>query len=293
MKKILLILLTLCHAYIIQAQPRIVSSIYPLQQIANAISGQTTELIADTYLSPHQYAIKPADAKNLNEADLVIWIGEAMMPQLTRHIDKRNGNKLTITASQLDYIRLINNQREHQHGDGHNSEHLLYDPHLWLSIDNAGVIASAIADALITLDKDNADTYRNNLAHFQQELQSTYRELIALFESRPPVPYFVFHDAYAYFEKTFGVSPVDMIRIHAGQSPKTKHLVELKQRLASLKKGCIFREPQFKSTLIDRLVEGTNITVSTLDPVGYSTDPKGYAAILRNMANQMIQCGAE
>ncbi len=297
MKKILFTLLAM--GAIAHAQPRIIASIYPLQQIANEISGQSTKLLADSYLSPHNYAVKPSDAKAIADADLVIWVGEAMMPQLDKYIDKRPQNKKTITASKLANIQLIRGQHHHDsekneeenHETHEHHEKLSYDPHLWLSTHNAEVIATAIADALIQLDTSHTKIYRKNLATFKQKLIQTHHDLIGLFESQPPLPYFVFHDAYAYFEKEFGVEPAAIIRLHAGQTPKTKHLVELKKQLQSQKQACLFSEPQFNSALVKTLIQGTDVKVSTLDPVGYQPNSQaGYTQILRNIAKQLTQC---
>ncbi len=86
--------------------------------------------------------------------------------------------------------------------------------------------------------------------------------------------------------------------MHAGQTPKTKHLVKLKkqlqsqkQALQSQKQACLFSEPQFNSTLVTTLTQGTHVKVSTLDPVGYQPNNQaGYTQILRNIAKQLTQC---
>ncbi len=299
MKKIIsafLLITVITHAQPSQTQPSIVASIYPLQQIANEISGQTTDLLADSYLSPHNYALKPSDVNKIIHADLVIWIGEAMMPQLGKYLGKRGKNKPTITASKLADIQLIKGEsHDEQHNENSHEDHahneLSYDPHLWLSTHNAQVIAAAIAEALIKLDPTQKKTYQHNLKTFTQKLQQTHDDLLNTLTNTPPQPYFVFHDAYAYFEREFGVAPAAMIRLHAGQVPKTKHLVKLKKQLQSYQQVCLFSEPQFKSPLVKSLTQGTNVTVSTLDPLGYQADKQiGYSNILKNIAQRLIQC---
>ncbi len=297
LKKILLSACLLSSALTAAATPKVVSAIYPLQQIANAIVGEPTELVADSYLSPHDYSIKPSDAKKILDADLFIWSSEQMIPQLRAHVKRRiEQHKVTINASRLPDIQLITLDKQHKHesasNDSHN-HHIAFDPHLWLSPSNAKVIASAIARKLSQIDADNEARYQKNLKQFITQLDEETQAIKMAFAEKPPRPYFVFHDAYRYFEQAFGIQHIATIRAHAGQAPRTRHLVELKQQLKNTPNACLFREPQFRSPLIARIVADSNVKVSTLDPVGYQKGKvdDGYVRILRHIAEQLQSCG--
>ncbi len=309
------------------AAPKVVSSIYPLQQIANAITGEQTQLVADSYLSPHSYTLKPSEARQVINADLFVWVGDVMMPQLKQFVEKRQEkHKITITASRVVGVHLIklnhdetsthqqahsefqpadkaeeNNKNDSAEDKAkHNAEHehsAAYDPHLWLSTENAKAIASEIAKKLSQMDNANEARYQANLKRFIAKLEEVKKTIKTGFEDNPPKPYFIFHDAYGYFEKEFGLSHADKIRSHAGQAPQTKHLADLKAVLSAHKDACLFREPQFESPLITQLTEDSQITVATLDPLGYvkdsadNKDKAGYARILQNLADALQNCG--
>lgn len=322
MKKSLL-LAAVALATQVSAAPRVVSSIYPLQQIANAIVGQPTELISDTYLSPHQYAVRPADMAKIADADIVLWVGPALMPQLDKYIDRRPKEKATLTAVELPDIKLLESNHhhkndekphdlphvsdhkeaasthhrhdehnEHEEHDTHNHGNFNYDPHIWLSTHNAKVIAKSLAVTLSEQDKSNTAVYQNNLKQFLGDLDKTKSHIIGNFESHPAPNYYIFHNAYAYFEHEFGLEHSGVITLHGGQSPKAGHLNLLKKRLKNAKNTCLFREPQFDSKIVKRLAAGSNVTVAVLDPVGYQKDKNiGYTTILRNIAEQIANCG--
>lgn len=279
--------------------PRVISSIYPLQQIANAIVGAPTALLVDNQRSPHGYTLKPRDIRYVTEADLLVRIGDAMMPQLSQvEKNRQANNKQTITAATLANVQLLHEERTfrpsfagtHVANAQYNMQ---YDPHLWLSTGNAVAIATAIADALSDIDHDNRVRYQANLHAFIAELQQLKQQIKADFSAKPPRPYFIFHDAYHYFEEEFNVQHIGIIRTHAGQMPRTKHLVELKKKIAQSDGACLFREPQFQSRLIDKLRADSNISVAVLDPLGYFNKSKdaGYSAILRNIAKALQHCG--
>lgn len=294
------------------AAPKVISSIYPLQQIANAIVGEPTELLADSYLSPHDYTMTPTNVRAIHDAALFVWIGDAMMPQLHPYTAQRQANhKRTITASRLPDIHLITGRETHNHHAHSDHAHhhhedeahdktqpaatLTYDPHLWLSTDNARVIAKAIAESLSQIDPDNKHRYAENLNQFINTVAQTKAQIADSLHSNPLPAYFVFHDAYHYFEDEFGIRHTGVIRAHAGQVLRTKHLSNLQKQLEKTPNACLFREPQFQSPLIDKLATSDNVTVATLDPVGYRTDKdagqSGYPAILSALATQLQRCG--
>lgn len=302
MKKTLLAATLLVAVATASATPRVVSSIYPLQQIANAIVGQPTELINDSYQSPHSYTFKPDDAQKINDADIVLWVRAGLIPQLHQYIERRGDDKTTLTALELPGMKLLKRNHNHDEHDNHakdkHDDHheadFSYDPHVWLSTDNAAVIAKALTAQLSQQDKDNAIVYEKNLHTFLADLQQTKADIIGNFESNPEQNYFVFHNAYSYFENEFGVMHKGLVTVHGGQAPKTAQLTELKEQLKNTPHACLFREPQFDSKIVKRLAEDTDATIAILDPIGYQKDKNiGYTTILRNIANQIATCGKE
>jgi len=293
---------SLSFASTLSAAPKVLSSIYPLQQIANAIVGEPTELLADSYISPHEYAVKPMDAKKIREADILLWVGAAMMPQLDKYVDQRTSKQVTLTASKLPDIHLLKGDHHHhevvEHGEVSHVEHehhheseFNYDPHLWLSTENAQAIAMALSQALVEKDSDHAALYTQNLQNFIAQLDATKKEITQELGKHPVPKYFVFHSAYAYFEGEFGIAHSGVISMHAGQKQKAQALNDLKDQLQDTPQACLFREPQFDSKIVKRLVAVTDVKEDVLDPVGYHKDENiGYTQILKNIAHQIMQC---
>ncbi|WP_425602989.1 zinc ABC transporter substrate-binding protein [Hoeflea prorocentri] len=63
-----------------QAEPNVVVSIKPVHSlVASVMQGVgTPELIVEGAASPHTYALKPSQAANLEQADLVFWVGPGL-----------------------------------------------------------------------------------------------------------------------------------------------------------------------------------------------------------------------
>ena len=60
------------------ADVKVVTSIKPIHSLVSYIMDgvEKPDLIVDGYNSPHGFSLKPSHAKMLENADLVIWIGE-------------------------------------------------------------------------------------------------------------------------------------------------------------------------------------------------------------------------
>ena len=59
------------------AEPRVLTSIKPLQLIAAAVQDGvgTPDVLLPAGASPHHYTLRPSDLRQVKEADLVYWIG--------------------------------------------------------------------------------------------------------------------------------------------------------------------------------------------------------------------------
>ena len=105
-------------------------------------------------------------------------------------------------------------------------------------------------------------------------------------------PYVVFHDAYQYFEKRFGVSAIGSITVSPEVLPGAERVSKLREKVKSLNATCVFSEPQFEPKIVTTIVENTNSGTGVLDPLGteISDGPDLYFTLVRNMASSLENC---
>jgi zinc transport system substrate-binding protein len=186
---------------------------------------------------------------------------------------------------------------EHGHDDGHADDgsahdHGLHDPHVWLDPRNASAFAAAVAAALAEADPANAALYAANAAAFAAETQALEAELAPRLEALRGRPFFVFHDAYQYFEDRFGLPAAGAIALSDAEPPRAQRLAEIRDRFTDGAIDCVFAEPQFDPRLIATVIEGTATRTGTLDPLGaaLSPGPGLYPALLRGLADGLTAC---
>ncbi len=179
---------------------------------------------------------------------------------------------------------------DHDDHDGHHDHG--FDAHIWLDPVNAAAMADAIAASLQKADPDNAVLYAQNLANLKTRLAALTEGVAPIVEPIKEKPFVVFHDAYHYFENRFGLSAAGSITISPEVSPGAARISEIHEKVADLKAVCVFSEPQFESSIVSTIIEGTNAKTAVLDPLGaeLANGPDLYFALIGNLADSMADC---
>ena len=162
----------------------IVSTIFPSYDWAENIlagSGHTPTLLMKNGVDMHSFQPTAADIISLADADLFIYAGgesDAWVESALKNAQNENMtviNMMNVLSSSLREEELAEGMQgeadNHDHDHDHKDEPA-YDEHVWLSIENAETISSAIADALCALDESHADLYRENLSNYLEKLSA-------------------------------------------------------------------------------------------------------------------------
>ena len=289
-----------------QAQVQILTSIKPLQLIAAAVQdGQgEPQVLLPPGASPHYFVLRPSDAKRLDKADLFYWIGPDLENFLPRLLNQRS--QLSVAAQSLLGLHLHYFNETHSHADeGEHTDHLVQhdhahapgtvDAHLWLSPHNARVIAARICSDLSELDPSNADRYAANLHAFTQRLNTLDQQLKAKLEPLQGKSFFVFHEAFNYFEQAYGLAHAGVFALSSELQPGAKHVSLMRNRLQQAGPSCVFSEPPMHPRLAHTLADGLPVTLAELDPMGAAlpVSAQGYEQLLGNLAQQFSICLSE
>ena len=283
------------------ATAAVVTSIRPLGFIASAIAdGVTeTEVLLPNGASPHDFALRPSDLRRLRSADLVVWVGPDLEAFLSKPLQPIDAQKQLSVAALPAVKPLLQKGEEddHQHeghGDEHEHEHHHgeYNMHLWLSPEMAKVTAIAIHDRLLELMPQNKDKLDANLRQFENLLTQTDKNVGKMLTPVQGKGYFVFHDAYGYFEKHYGLSPLGHFTVNPEIQPGAQRLHQIRTQLVEQKAVCVFAEPQFRPAVINAVAKGTKVRSGTLDPLGsgIALGKDSYGNFLTALSNQYVSC---
>jgi zinc transport system substrate-binding protein len=342
--------------------PDVVTDIAPVQGLVASVMGDlgAPSLLVPQGASPHDHALTPSEARSLQDADLVVWIGTELSPGIGRKIEAIAGGATALAlfdaevTAQLatrdsalfehdhaeeehdhDHAEDGHAHEEHAHDDhdhdhddhdhddhdhegrsdahhdeddhagdthehdhgghDHGHDHGPEDAHAWLSPANARAWLGVIADALAEADPENAGIYRANAEAAQAEIDAAVTNAREKLDAIHDVRFVVFHDAYQYFEQSFGLNVLGAIQVSDATAPSPARLAELRDAIAETGATCVFAEPQFDSRLIDAVTEGTEVKVAELDPLGMGLEPGAgfYPALIGDLASRISDCAAD
>ncbi|MCX8573794.1 MULTISPECIES: zinc ABC transporter substrate-binding protein ZnuA [unclassified Gilliamella] len=282
------------------ANATVISSVKPIGFITQAITSGITdaEILLPDGASPHTYSLKPSDLKNIKSAELVIWVGEDMetfMPTLLKNIDKQKQIELMEIPAIKTLLRTNHDDHSHEEINHHQSDHDHhgeYDEHIWLSPEIAKIIAQSIHDKLITLYPDKKIKIDENLNEFTIKLSETEQNIAKKLINVQNRGYFVFHDAYGYFESQFRLKNLGSFTINPAVQPGAQKVYAIQQKLKEHQAVCVFIEPQFSPAVIEKLVNGTNVRIGELNPLGTDIMPSkdAYFQFLMKLTQQLLDC---
>ncbi|MBF0641776.1 zinc ABC transporter substrate-binding protein [Pseudomonas protegens] len=281
-----------------QAEVRVLTSIKPLQLIAAAVQDGVAvpEVLLPPGASPHNYALRPSDVRKVQSVDLLYWIGPDMEGFLPRVLKGRSlpsvavqdllGMKLRHFAEDSHSHAEDADEYDHDHRPG------TLDAHLWLSPVNARVIATRMAADLSAADPANAARYQNNLKAFSERLDALDARLKARLAGIAGKPYFVFHEAFDYFEDAYGLKHAGVFSVAAEVQPGAQHVAAMRARLQQVGKTCVFSEPPLRPRLAETLVAGLPVKLAELDALGGYTPAtaQGYEQVLEKLGNDLAGC---
>ena len=281
-----------------QAEVKVLTSIKPLQLIAAAVQDGVAvpEVLLPPGASPHNYALRPSDVRRVQSVDLLYWIGPDMETFLPRVLKGRS--LPTVAVQDLSGMKLRRfGEDSHSHADDadeHDHDHRpgSVDAHLWLSTVNARVIATRMATDLSTADPTNAAKYQGNVKAFIARLDALDARLKARLATVGDKPYFVFHEAFDYFEDAYGLKHAGVFSVAAEVQPGAQHVAAMRTRLQAVGKTCVFSEPPLRPRLAETLVAGLPVKLAELDALGGYTPAtaQGYEQVLEKLGNELAGC---
>jgi zinc transport system substrate-binding protein len=275
--------------------PNVVVSIAPLHGLTASVMQSVGEprLLLPPGASPHSFSLRPSAARAIARANLIVWVGPALENFMERPLKALAKKDRLLTLATLGEMKLLKVRDDHLHGRGHDHGHANgIDPHLWLSSGNAKAIATAVAARLIAVDPDRKAAYARNLKATLAAIAKTEQDIGVLLSPVRAAPYATFHDAFQYFERAFGLTGGAWVAVDASRRPSAKRLSALRRDFAKRNVRCVFSEPQFPSSLLKTLTDGTGAKIAALDPLGskIGSGPGHWNETMLTLARSLRNC---
>lgn len=221
-----------------------------------------TRLVTEQVSCLHDYSLNVRQVKAAEAAQVVVISGAG----LEDFLDDLLLDVPTIDASQgisLLHSDEVHEEEEHHHEEvGHHHEE---DPHIWLSPENAQVMAQNICEGLSRQYPDYEDTFRANLEDLLSQLealQSYGEEQLSGLQCRELIP---FHDGFSYFAQAFHLTILESVEEESGSEASAKDLIHLTELVRDHNLPAIFTEVSGSDSAAQVIARETGCKVYALD----------------------------
>lgn len=214
--------------------------------------------------SPHDFSLKPSHIKQVHQADAIIWLGSEFEPYLEKVLgQKQNGRKPQVDLNSFD----SHPEKEHAGHDheGHHGHAAAHDPHLWLLPTQLRPMLEIIAKQLSLPEP----------ARFYKLYDAWLAVARFQMNDKTKMGFVSYHDAFAGWVDYFSLNQLAVVTNNPEKPVGTRHVLEVRNILASQKQACLLVEPQFQGRLLNKLQSGLDVRLVKIDPMASEFAVKG------------------
>ncbi len=200
----------------------------------------------------HDYALRPADLKTLENADVFIINGAGMEAFLEDVLSRQKNMKVIEASEGITMLKDANGEE---------------NAHVWVSVTNATTYVNNIAEQLSAVDPGNKEKYRANAAAYVQKLTDLKEEMHSVLDGLENRDIITFHEAFPYFAQEFDLNIIAVVEREPGSEPTPKELADIIDTIKQTGIKALFAEPQYSSKAAEAIARDTGAKVFILDPV--------------------------
>jgi ABC-type Zn uptake system ZnuABC Zn-binding protein ZnuA len=234
---------------------RIATTVAPITSIVESIVGDRAEVegIVPEGTNSHTFEPKPSVAELLSRAD-VVYLNGLGLEEPTRRLAEENRKRGAAivelgprTIPPDRYIYDFSFPR----AEGRPNPHLWTDPTL------ARRYAEIVTDDVSRRDPPNAAYYKDNYGAFASMVDELDAAMRTAFATVPKRELLTYHDAYAYFARTYGWKVIGAIQVSSFEDPTPRELARLIGQVRRERVPAIFGSEIFPSPVLEQIAKET------------------------------------
>ncbi|MGH9042858.1 MAG: metal ABC transporter substrate-binding protein, partial [Acidimicrobiia bacterium] len=235
------------------ARLKVVTTVAPITSIAANVAGDLADIegVVPEGTNSHTFEPAPNVAELLSEADL-IFINGLVLEEPTKELA---GANLKDGAKIVELGTEVLPESEWVYDFSFPKEEGKPNPHLWTDPTYARRYADIIRRELSARDEANAATYQRNYDAFSVLIDEFDKAMRTSFDTLPREQrkLLTYHDAYAYFAKTYDWTVIGAIQVENFEEPSPKEVAALIDQVKAEKVPAIFGSEVFPSPVLEQI----------------------------------------
>lgn len=243
------------------------ATIFPIADMVREVGGGRVQVITilPPGANPHTFELTPGAIKDLEGVKVLLMIGRGFDDWVKVIGESLPQVKMIAVDEGIDLVPSTAG-----------------DPHYWLSIANAKMIAKTIAEVLSEADSGGAEEYQANLNRYLSKLGECDRKIRDLLADLPARKIITFHDGWRYFARAYDLEILGTVEPSPGQEPTPRQLAELHDGVSNDRIRVLFSEPAVSKIVAESLAGDLDLRLYELDPIGTEGVTSYLGVMLRN-----------
>ena len=229
---------------------RIVASFYPVYiaalNLADGIEGVEVESLTGPATGClHDYQLSPDNRITLSSASVLAVNGAGAESFLAGVLEETPDLPVIDTS---EGIPLLESGMEHDHGGGAHDSHDGHDSHnehIWTSPALYHKQVENLRDGLAAADPVHAEQYRENAAHYLEEINAVGERLRQAAASLPYQDCIIFHDSLAYMAQDWGLTVAASLPIGEESAVAASDLAAAEEKAAEAGRVLLLNDAQY------------------------------------------------
>lgn len=243
---------------------QVAATTLPVYQFTSALCEGTdievTQLITQQVSCLHDYSLNVSQVRTLEAAEVVVISGGGLEAFMDDALTQANR---VINSS--EGVALLECEEHHHEEDAHEHHHHEQDAHIWLSPQNAKIMAQNIAHGLAQVYPQYIPRFTYNLSLLEQrltELENYGQSRLKDLSCRELI---TFHDGFGYFADAFDLHILEAIEEESGSEASARELKDMIGLVREHQLPAIFTEVSGSVSAADIIAAETGAKVFALN----------------------------
>jgi zinc transport system substrate-binding protein len=257
----------------------VVASFYPVAEVAERVGGDRVDVsnLTPAGTEPHDLELTPDQVADVEDADVVLYLGEGFQPALSEIAGRRDEGSFDL----LEEIPLEAGAADAL------EEETDVDPHFWLDPQLMITAVDEVEAALSEVSPDDAATFAANAEEYKDELTALDDELATGLGSCERDQIVTSHAAFHYLAKRYGLTQLPITGLSPEAEPDPARLAELADQIESEGITTVFYETLVSPDVAETLAREADVEAAVLNPIEGLTQEQidagdDYASVMRD-----------
>ena len=279
------------------SRPSVIAAVYPLAFIAEAIAGDAVDVVSLTPAGtePHDLELTPSQARAIAEAELILYVGSGFQPAVE---DAVRGSENGLDVLGLVAPLQVEDEPEDEEGDTEDTDDDAgegADPHVWLDLAEASVVADAVLDQMVAIAPEKEDAMAARHRELVNQLAELDETFITTLDDCAEDTIVVSHEAFGYLTRRYGLRQVGIAGINPEQEPSPQRLAQVTRFVQENGIETIYLERLVPAEIGKTLAEETGAGIAYLDPLEMAPETGDYLSAMEENLDALrsgLRCGA-